>query len=379
MKSTENEKVESTTYSFVIPVHNEEDVLDTLFGELDRVRAMLDGTSEVVFVDDGSSDDSWSMLADYTQRDPSATIVRLSRNFGHQIAVTCGLDNTCGDAVVIMDADLQDPPDLVLEMSRRWRQGYHVVYGVRTDRRTDTRFKRATADAYYKLLNSLSSVDIPAQVGDFRMIDRAVVDAIGEMPERNRYVRGMFAWLGFRQIGVAYRRPERAAGTTSYSLKKMLSLASDGVIGFSKAPIRLTSFAGVVAIAIAATSATATTVGSLVRPGRQVRAPGTATIVTGLAGVQLIAIGIVGEYVGRIFDETLDRPLYVTQEVRRRSDIDVTADDRHDDRTDNVRSIIGSADRSGSDPDTPSSNGGANDAARTDAESIPTRLVESGR
>lgn len=379
MKLTDDEKVESTTYSFVIPVHNEEDVLDTLFDELDRVRAMLDGTSEVVFVDDGSSDNSWSMLTAYTQRDRSATIVRLSRNFGHQIAVTCGLDNTCGDAVVIMDADLQDPPDLVLEMSRRWREGYHVVYGVRTDRRTDTRFKRATADAYYKLLNSLSSVDIPAQVGDFRMIDRAVVDAIGQMPERNRYVRGMFAWLGYRQIGVEYRRPERAAGTTSYSLKKMVSLASDGVIGFSKAPIRLITFAGVATVAIAAISAVATTASSLVRPGRSVGAPTTTTIATGLAGVQLIAIGVIGEYVGRIFDETLDRPLYATQEVRRRSDIGATADDRHDDQLDNVRAIVALFDRSGTASDASTSNGRTNDSVTTDTESFPTRLVQSGR
>lgn len=333
-------------YSIVIPVHNEQEVLGTLFVELARLRTALDGPSEVVFVDDGSVDDSWNILTRLAALDRSCVLVRLSRNFGHQIAVTAGLDHARGNAVVIMDADLQDPPAVVLEMSRRWREGYHVVFGVRTDRQHDTRFKRLTADAYYRVLDALSDVDIPSQVGDFRLIDRAVVDAIAEMPERNRYVRGMFAWLGFRQIGVEYARPARAAGTTSYSLTKMLRLASDGVIGYSKAPIRIVSALGACALAVGVVDVSVT---------RFARRDGLGSSsgrgqLTALAGLQLMALGLVGEYVARIFDETLDRPLYVTQEVRRSAVLsdDAVQVDRRQARSsnDNVHSI---RDRNGSD------------------------------
>ncbi|WP_051063137.1 glycosyltransferase family 2 protein [Ilumatobacter nonamiensis] len=302
------------TYSFVIPVHNEEEVLGELVGELGALRNRLDGTSEVIFVDDGSADDSWSILTTLADLDPSISLVRLSRNFGHQIAVTAGLEHSTGECAVIMDADLQDPPQTVLEMSRRWREGYDVVFGVRTDRQQDTRFKRVTAAGFYRCLNALSDVDIPAQVGDFRLIDRAVIDAIAEMPERNRYVRGMFAWLGFRQIGVEYARPERAAGTTSYGLTKMLRLANDGVIGYSKAPIRSITVLGAGLTAVSAAAGAA----ALVAKTAGLARPPTAMRSAGVAGVQLVALGLIGEYVARIFDESTDRPLYVTQEVRRR-------------------------------------------------------------
>ena len=336
------------TYSFVIPIHNEEEVLGLLFEALDRLRGALDGSSEVVFVDDGSGDDSWSILTRRAEFDPSCVLVRLSRNFGHQIAVTAGLDHALGEAVVIMDADLQDPPEVVLEMSRRWREGYHVVYGVRTDRQQDTTFKRVTANGFYTVLNALSDVDIPAQVGDFRLIDRAVVDAIAEMPERNRYVRGMFAWLGFRQVGVEYARPARAAGTTSYGLKKMLRLANDGVIGYSKTPIRVITVVGAGLMSTGLIDGTLAWVGRVT--GRTTSFDRGRS--TAIAGLQLIAIGLVGEYVARIFDESLDRPLYVTQDVRRSTPRDdsaqVSALDRPRRRStdDNVHSIL---DRTGSD------------------------------
>jgi polyisoprenyl-phosphate glycosyltransferase len=300
------------TYSFVIPVFNEQEVLTQLFAELDHLADKLDGTSEFVLVDDGSADASWRMMQNRAEADERFRLVRLSRNFGHQIAVSAGLDHTDGDAVIIMDADLQDPPAVVLEMARQWRAGYDVVYGQRIDRHEDSRFKRATAAGFYRLLNRLSSVDLPEQVGDFRLIDRAVVEAIKRMPERNRYVRGMFAWLGFQQIGVPYSRPARNAGSTSYTLKKMLQLANDGVIGYSKVPLKAPSVVGAALVAIGAVGTLASGVVS-VSSGRPYRPVGTWFVATAMGGVQLMAVGIVGEYVSRIFDESLARPLYVVQ------------------------------------------------------------------
>lgn len=352
MQANTTTRVAARTYSLVIPVHNEEEVLAQLISELTDLRARLDGTSEIVFVDDGSSDRSWEMLTEIADDDTSIVLVRLSRNFGHQIAVTAGLEHAVGEAVVVMDADLQDPPHVVLDMSRRWREGYHVVYGVRTDRPEDTWFKRVTADGFYRLLNRASDVDIPSQVGDFRLIDRKVVDALASMPEKNRYVRGMFSWLGFDQIGVEYARPARAAGTTSYSLRKMLRLANDGVIGYSKAPIRLVTLVGVGVTSFAALRATISATAEVVRD-----TPATSRTSmrdTGLIGLQLVAVGLVGEYISRIFDESLDRPLYVTRDVVRRS---TTADGvtqmfgRR--KTDKIRSIHdrATADNSGTRPE----------------------------
>jgi len=301
------------TYSLIIPVHNEQEVLTHLFAELDGLTSRLDGSAEFVMVDDGSTDASWSMLVAQSRRDVRYRLVRLSRNFGHQVAVSAGLDHAEGDAVVIMDADLQDPPEVVLEMARRWREGYQIAFGLRTDRDDDTWFKRTTASGFYRLLNRLSSVDIPAQVGDFRLIDRVVVDAIRAMPERNRYVRGMFAWLGFSQIAVPYQRPARWAGTTSYSLKRMVALANDGVIGFSKLPLRAVLAAGVLALGVGVTGTVGGAAVSIVirRPARIV----TPSLTVLAVGAQLTALGIVGEYVSRTFDESLGRPLYVVRDV----------------------------------------------------------------
>ncbi|MEO5901649.1 MAG: glycosyltransferase family 2 protein [Ilumatobacteraceae bacterium] len=301
----------STTYSFVIPVHNEEEMLRHLHGELDSLMQRLDGPAEVIFVDDGSHDSSWSILEELSALDERCSAVRLSRNFGHQVAVSAGLDRADGDAVIIMDADLQDPPEVVLAMALRWREGYDVVFGQRIDRSDDSRFKRSTAAGFYRVLRRLSSVDIPEQVGDFRLVDRKVVEAIRAMPERNRYVRGMFAWLGFSQIGVPYARPARVAGTTSYTLKRMLRLASDGVVGYSKSPLRAPMLVGTVVTAAGVVGGAAAGVIDVVRgrPGRTALAAG----VTVFAGIQLMAIGVLGEYIARIFDESLGRPLYVVR------------------------------------------------------------------
>ncbi len=340
MKADTRTNDSTPTYSLVIPVHDEEEVLRELAVELATLRARLDGSSEIVFVDDGSTDRSWEILTEFADRDPTCVLVRLSRNFGHQIAVTAGLDHAGGDAVVVMDADLQDPPEVVVEMTRRWRDGYQVVYGVRNERHEDTWFKRTTADGFYRVMNRLSDVDIPSQVGDFRLIDRAVVDALARMPERNRYVRGMFAWLGFDQIGVEYSRPARAAGTTSYSVTNMLRLANDGVVGYSKLPIRFVTLVGAGLTCVGALRVIATATLAATRrdggAGRSLPLRG-----VGVAGLQLVALGVVGEYVARIFDESIDRPLYVTSQVVR--DDHATDDvmtDLEPGAGDNVRSIL---------------------------------------
>lgn len=331
------------TYSFVIPVFNEAEMLPYLFVALDDVCRKLDGPAQFVVVDDGSTDGSWDVLTRRAEVDGRYLLLRFSRNFGHQVAVTAGLDRANGDAVVIMDADLQDPPEVVVEMARRWREGYDVVYGVRSDRDADTWFKRTSAMLFYRALHRMSSVDIPQQVGDFRLIDRAVVEAIRQMPERNRYVRGMFAWLGFSQIGVEYRRPARKAGETSFTLGKMLRFANDGVIGYSKLPLRAPTLVGaslVAASAIGATAAAivATTSRHSVRPLVPWLAVGA------LGGAQLVALGLVGEYVSRIFDEALDRPLYVVREERGTEPVTVQLIANRPESTGEVHELFGGSD-----------------------------------
>ncbi len=312
------------TYSFVIPVHNEQATLPELRARLDVLMERLDGPAEVVLVDDGSSDMTYELLTGFFHQDARYKVVHLSRNFGHQLAVTAGLDLATGAAVVIMDADLQDPPEVVLEMAARWREGYEVVYGLRVDRETDTWFKRSSASMFYRLLNRSATVELPADVGDFRLVDRAVVETFKHMREGNRYVRGMFAWMGFRSIGVPYRREARHAGESKYPLHKMARLAMDGLVGYSKVPLRATTAVG----------ATGTTVGvaggavAVALRAAGVRVPGWVAAALGggaIVGVELLALGTIGEYVGRIFDESIDRPLYV---IRALHGIETTAVDR---------------------------------------------------
>jgi glycosyltransferase involved in cell wall biosynthesis len=225
-------------YSLVVPVHNEEETLPELVRQLALLLERLDGPAEVIFVDDGSTDRSYELMLTAREADSRIKILRLSRNFGHQIAITAGMDVAPGNAVIIMDADLQDPPDVVLEMAARWREGFDVIYGVREERRGDSRFKKATAAAFYRLFRRMSDIDVPLDAGDFRLVDRTALDAFRAMRETNRYVRGMFGWIGFRQVGVRFERAERFAGDTKYPLTKMIKFASDGLVSFSTAPLR---------------------------------------------------------------------------------------------------------------------------------------------
>jgi dolichol-phosphate mannosyltransferase len=301
--------------SVVVPCYNEEAVLVETHRQL---RETLDALGlegyELIFVDDGSRDGTAALLRQLHAGCPHTRVLRLSRNFGHQTAVSAGIEHARGDAVVLIDADLQDPPSVIGDMLARWHEGYDVAYGLRTDRAGETAFKVATARWFYRMLNRLSETEIPLDVGDFRLMDRKVVDALVAMPERARFVRGMVSWVGFRQVAVPYARAERFAGNTKYPLFKMVRLAIDGVTSFSLVPLRLASWAGFLA---SLTALGGIVFALVVRLFTNEWVPGWAAMfvaVMFLGGIQLLALGIVGEYVGRIYFEAKRRPLYLLSE-----------------------------------------------------------------
>jgi polyisoprenyl-phosphate glycosyltransferase len=298
----------------VIPCFNEEGTLRETHHRIGQVISGITTAYEIVYVDDGSRDGTPSLLRQLQQEDPHVRVVSLSRNFGHQCAVTAGLEHAQGDAVVIMDADLQDPPEVVELMVRRWEEGYEVVYGVRSDREGETRFKLLTASLFYRLMRWLSDTAIPLDTGDFRLLDRKVVDAVLAMPEKDRFLRGMVSWTGFRQLGVPYRRAARFAGTTKYPFTKMLRFAVDGILSFSIKPLRLSTLLG---FASAGLALLVMLYAVTLRLFTHYWVPGwTALIVTVLflGGAQLISLGIIGEYVGRLYGEAKRRPLYLVRE-----------------------------------------------------------------
>ena len=295
---------------------NEEQTLRDTSRELLAVLALAPARFEIIYVDDGSTDSTPIILRELTQQDERVRMVRLSRNFGHQMAITAGLEHTCGNAVVVIDADLQDPPELILEFMQKWMDGYDVVYGVRTERERETAFKRWSAKLFYRGINRLSETRIPLDTGDFRLMDRCVVDALISMPERDRFVRGMVSWLGFSQVAVPFRREARKAGVTKFSVIKMIRLAMDGIFSFSIIPLRLATWTGFVASAIAILGILVAIVEWMFGVTGLVK--GWTSIVTAIlfvGGVQLICIGIIGEYVGRIYGESKRRPLYVLREI----------------------------------------------------------------
>jgi dolichol-phosphate mannosyltransferase len=301
--------------SVVVPCFNEELVLQETHRRLGAVLAGLDDLDyEVIYVDDGSRDRTPLLLQQLQGGDRRVRVVRFSRNFGHQIAVTAGVEHAAGDAVVLIDADLQDPPEVIGAMVARWREGYDVAYGVRTDRPGESAFKLATARGFYRLINRMSDTAIPLDTGDFRLMDRKVVDALQAMPERDRFVRGMVSWVGFRQIAVPYRRDPRLAGESKYPLLKMVRFALDGITSFSVQPLRVATWLGFAVSALAL-------LGIVYALGLRLF---TSHWVTGwtammiavlfLGGVQLLSLGIIGEYVGRIYGEAKRRPLYLVAE-----------------------------------------------------------------
>jgi glycosyltransferase involved in cell wall biosynthesis len=302
-------------YSFVIPVMNESETLDELYRRLVPVIDALDGPCEVVMVDDGSDDGSFGIMLDLQQRDARFKVLRLSRNFGHQIAITAGLDHTQGHAAIIMDADLQDPPEVALELAKKWREGYEVVYAVRDDRAGESRTKLATANWFYRLMSRMSEVPIPRDAGDFRLVDRRAVDAVLAMREHRRYMRGLFAWVGYDQTGVTYARAARHAGRTKYPLRKMLRFATDGIVSFSAAPLRAALNVGFL-VSVLSFVLGLVTIG-LKLGGADDLIPGWASIAVALSflsGVQLTVLGVMGEYIARIYEEVQQRPLYLIRD-----------------------------------------------------------------
>jgi polyisoprenyl-phosphate glycosyltransferase len=302
--------------SIVVPCFNEEEVLpETMKRLLAFCSTVQDLTIEMLFVDDGSKDQTRTMLKAYAAQDARIRVIGFARNFGHQTAVTAGIDAAAGDAVVLIDADLQDPPEVVHEMIAKWREGFDVVYGTRTERDGESHFKLATARSFYRLLNQMSDVPIPLDTGDFRLMSRAVVDTLRAMPERSRFVRGMVSWVGFKQFALPYRRAQRFAGTSKYPLRKMIAFASDGVLSFSRKPLQLSIALGMVVAGLA--------IGWLIY-ALYVRLFTNTVLVDGwtslmisilfIGGVQLICVGILGEYIGRIYNESKNRPLYVADE-----------------------------------------------------------------
>jgi polyisoprenyl-phosphate glycosyltransferase len=297
--------------SIVAPVFNEKESVGELYR---RVKATLDSAKtpwELLLVDDGSSDGSAEAILDLAGRDPRVRPVLFARNFGHQIAVTAGLDHARGEAVVIIDADLQDPPELIPELMAQWRQGFEVVYAVRTERVGESWFKKLTASLFYRLIYRITDVKIPLDTGDFRLLDRRVVDALGRMRERHRFLRGMAAWVGFRQVGVPYKRAARHAGETKYPFRKMFRLALNAVTSFSYFPLQIATYLGFVC---AGASAVSILVVIVMRLGGSQAFFGQATTLIAvlfLGGIQLISLGILGEYLGRVYDEVKGRPLYV--------------------------------------------------------------------
>lgn len=299
------------TYSLVFPVFNEEAVLPLLFHRLDRVLADLDGPAEVILVDDGSTDCTSIILAARARDDSRYRYIGLSRNFGQQAAMTAGLDAARGEAVILMDADLQDPPEIIHQMIEKWREGYEIVYARRAQRAGESKFKLATARLFYQLMSKLSSVEIPQNTGDFRLVDRKALEVFRSMREQDRFVRGMFAWVGFRQYALEFNREERAAGETKWPISKLVKLAVNGLVSFSDAPLRLALWMG------ACVSALAMLYGSYVIIYRLVSAdfvPGwasTIVVVAFLGGFNMLLTGILGIYVGRIHNEVKRRPLYI--------------------------------------------------------------------
>jgi len=307
--------------SLVIPAYNEDKALYALIDKLNRASENWNTSFEIIFVDDGSRDNTWNIISELNLSYPNIKGVRLSRNFGHQAAVSAGLRYTKGDAVIIMDADLQDPPELLTQFIDKWKEGFDVVYAIRKKRK-ESFFKRISYFIFYRLLQKMADIEIPLDSGDFCLMDKKVVDQINMLPEKHRFVRGLRSWVGFRQTGIEYERPARAIGEPKYTLKKLVQLAMSGLLSFSSLPLRFASMLGLI---IAASSFggliffTIYRIFNLRLFGYSIKeAPGTATIfltLLFLSGIQLITIGIIGEYLGQIFEEIKARPTFIASET----------------------------------------------------------------
>lgn len=301
-------------YSIIAPVFNESESLPELQKRITEVMTQTGEEWELVLVDDGSTDGSTGTIRAMAKADSHIRPVIFARNFGHQIAVTAGLDYCRGDAVVIIDADLQDPPEMILEMIKKWKEGYEVVYAVRAEREGETWFKRTTAALFYRVIFKITDVKIPLDTGDFRLLDRRVVDVMNRMRERHRFLRGMAAWVGFKQVGLPYNRAARFAGETKYPFRKMLQLALNAITSFSYFPLQVATYIGFVSAGISIVAIPFVIIERLTGSQAFIGQATTLIAVLFLGGVQLISLGILGEYIGRLYDEAKGRPLYIVRE-----------------------------------------------------------------
>jgi len=301
-------------FSIIAPIYNEVDNLPVLYSRISEVMNGTEEAWELILVDDGSKDGSNEVIRKLASADERVRPVIFARNFGHQIAVTAGLDYSRGDAVIIIDADLQDPPEVIHDLIAKWREGYEVVYAVRKERKGETWFKKTTAALFYRMIYRITDVKIPLDTGDFRLIDRKVVNIMSKMRERHRFLRGIGAWVGFKQIGVEYNRAARFAGETKYPLKKMLKLALNAITGFSYFPLQVATYIGFISAGLSILAIPVVIVLRLISAPQLTGQATTLIMVLFLGGVQLISIGIIGEYIGRIYDEVKGRPLYIVAE-----------------------------------------------------------------
>jgi dolichol-phosphate mannosyltransferase len=301
--------------SVVVPIYNETEVIEAFYDRITTVLESLNSFSyEIIFIDDGSHDNSYKKLIGLANSDSNIRLIKFSRNFGHQIAITAGLDIAGGDAVVVIDADLQDPPEIIITFIEKWEEGYDVVYGIRKKREAEGKMKLLTAGFFYRLLKRITAIDIPVDVGDFRLMSRRAVDNLQKLREQDRFVRGLVSWIGFRQIGVYYTREQRFAGKTKYPFRKMLRFALDGITSFSTIPLKAATILGYFTSLLAFLYACSV----FIQKALGITVQGWATIMVGMlfiGGVQLICIGIIGEYIARIFNETKQRPLYIVEET----------------------------------------------------------------
>jgi polyisoprenyl-phosphate glycosyltransferase len=306
----------SVNYSLIVPIYNEAENLATLYERVAAVMAQLPGVSELLLVDDGSRDASLEMMRQLQQQDERVVYLSLARNFGHQVAVTAGLNFARGDVIVILDADLQDPPELIPQMLELWQQGYQVVYAQRTRRQKESILKRWTAFWFYRIINRLADIELPKDSGDFCLMDRCVVDLLNTMPERNRYIRGLRAWVGFKQTAISFERPPRFAGDVKYTFTKSLQLAVNSIISFSRVPLRLATYVGLFSAGLSLIMVILVVYWRFFEPGSRLTGYGLiAGAIFFLGAIQLICIGILGEYIGQIFEEVKGRPLYTLKEV----------------------------------------------------------------
>lgn len=303
------------TYSIIAPIYNEIDNLPELHRRVSEVMNSCGEPWELILVDDGSTDGSTDKIRELAKADMRVRPVIFARNFGHQVAITAGWDYARGDAVVIIDADLQDPPEVILELAKKWKEGYEVVYAVRAEREGETWFKKFTAATFYRVIHWITDVRIPVDTGDFRLMDRKVVNVLKQMKERHRFPRGMSAWVGFKQIGVEYKRAARHAGETKYPFRKMLKLALNAITGFSYFPLQVATFFGFLSAAVAIIAIPVVIYLRLTGSQAFFGQATTLIAVLFLGGVQLISLGILGEYIGRLYDEAKGRPLYVVRDA----------------------------------------------------------------